>query len=477
MDNNLNNTDFEQFVKQNADQYRMFPSEKVWKNIHNSLHTRRRWYGLGLIVLLLTAGIVTWVMLTPSIGNLESLSYNPSTVSQSTTSEQKINSTPILITAEKPTGKKSNYITTTESLQKKIIISATENDYKSDDEFEKNIFTSVLPKNDDEKVAITTPAAQNNLPVKNLVAHNKTNLPVKTEINHVYTKPISITPLVSETKPEELITADKKTEPNKEDAELQNIENIVSSGKKHRSGKKMSWEVFITPTISYRNLNENKDFINTAQANNNIFNYTSLADINSLVTHRPDMGLQVGFSAGYPITKSLKIIGGLQFNVSKYDIKASFSTGEVATIALNTGSGSNSVSTISNYRNFNDSKADWLRNFYFSASIPVGFELNLSGNKKNEFGITGTFQPTYVLSDRAYLLSTDYKNYVEVPSLIRRLNMNTSFGFYAGFSTGKLNWRIGPQARYQLKSSFKSKYPVNEHLFDFGVKAGIMLNK
>ena len=47
MENN-NNRDFEQFVKQNADQYRMFPSEKVWNGIHNSLHTRRRWYGFGL---------------------------------------------------------------------------------------------------------------------------------------------------------------------------------------------------------------------------------------------------------------------------------------------------------------------------------------------------------------------------------------------------------------------------------------------
>jgi len=69
MENNFNNRDFEQFVKQNADQYRMFPSEKVWKNVHHALHTRRRWYGLGLTVLLLTAGIVTWVMLSPSVRN------------------------------------------------------------------------------------------------------------------------------------------------------------------------------------------------------------------------------------------------------------------------------------------------------------------------------------------------------------------------------------------------------------------------
>jgi hypothetical protein len=68
MENSYNNKDFEQFVKQNADQYRMFPSEKVWEGIHNTLHVRRRWYGIGFSLLLLTIGIVTWVMLLNPTG-------------------------------------------------------------------------------------------------------------------------------------------------------------------------------------------------------------------------------------------------------------------------------------------------------------------------------------------------------------------------------------------------------------------------
>src|SRR5437868_8713556 len=52
-----------EFVKQKADQYRMCPSEKVWNNIHNTLHTRRRWLTIGLTLLLLTSGSVTWLML------------------------------------------------------------------------------------------------------------------------------------------------------------------------------------------------------------------------------------------------------------------------------------------------------------------------------------------------------------------------------------------------------------------------------
>ena len=111
MENNFNNRDFEQFVKQNADQYRMFPSEKVCKNIHHALHTRRRWYGLGLVVLFLTAGIVTWVMLTPSVRNNGTLSYKPSLVSQNIQPKQKNSNTPILIAASKPANK-THFITT-----------------------------------------------------------------------------------------------------------------------------------------------------------------------------------------------------------------------------------------------------------------------------------------------------------------------------------------------------------------------------
>jgi hypothetical protein len=475
MEDNFNNRDFEQFVKQNADQYRMFPSEKVWKNIHHTLHTRRRWYGLGLIVLLLTAGIVTWVMLTPSIGNNDSLAYNPETISQSTATEQKNIKPPILIAAENPVNNKTHFISTTDNLQKNLFISTPVNNITGNIENEKNIIASVS-SNSNDLVIIATPSGSVELPAKNVVVINKQTIPVKTESNKIFTQLKNSTPLISEIKKEVIPVSEKNNVTEKINADPLKIESVVKTKKQNSFGKKLSWEAFITPTISYRDLSENKDFINSAQANNNIIN-SPAAGINSLVTHKPDMGLQFGFNAGYPITKNIKITTGLQFNVSKYDIRASFSPGEVATIALNVGTGANSVSTISNYRNTGDSKADWLRNLYFSASVPVGVELKLSGNSKTEFGVSGTIQPTYVLSNKAYLISTDYKNYVEVPSLIRRWNINTGFEIYAGFSTGNLNLRVGPQVRYQLKSSFQEKYPVKEHLFDFGLKLGVMLKK
>ena len=50
-------------MKENADQYRMYPSEKVWKGIHSSLHTRRRWYGLTAVIMFLLTGSIVSIII------------------------------------------------------------------------------------------------------------------------------------------------------------------------------------------------------------------------------------------------------------------------------------------------------------------------------------------------------------------------------------------------------------------------------
>ena len=481
MENRFNNNDFEQFVKQNADQYRMFPSDKVWSNIHNTLHTRRRWYGIGLALLILTTGVVTWVMLSTTGKNRQVVSTLPKTTTELPVTIKK-QSTEVTIAPAKPTGNKSSFITSTDRLQH-------------------DFFTT----------SITTPSEPDSYKAEStsevpIIAYNDPSPVSKVEIMHQPESVIKIAPAVkpviynkltntafssvrvddysflagTSTYTKEIATyvyEEKSTD--KKDIYPLSIESVINSYTHILKRKKTSLQVFFTPTISYRKLKENKAFINSAQnATNSITSNYSSRDINNVVTHKPDVGLQLGFTAGYPLSKNLKLIGGLQFNVSKYDIKAYSHPSEVTTIALrNATGGTNTVSTVTNYRNTGSSKADWLHNLYISVSAPIGLELKLIGNRKTYLGVSGTAQPTYVISNRAYLLSTDYKNYAEVPSLTRKWNLNTGFEMFAGYSTGKLKWRVGPQVRYQAMSSFEKKYPVQEHLFDFGLKLGVMLNK
>src|SRR5579872_2143099 len=50
---NFYSDDFEQLIRDKTEQYKMYPSERVWKGIHNSLHTKRRWF-IGSMSLLVT---------------------------------------------------------------------------------------------------------------------------------------------------------------------------------------------------------------------------------------------------------------------------------------------------------------------------------------------------------------------------------------------------------------------------------------
>jgi hypothetical protein len=99
MESNFNNRDFERFLKQNADQYRMFPSENVWKGIHGTLHTRRRWYGIALALLLLTTGTVTWVMLTGPSARKNQVTINKPVTAKAVQKEQPVVITPLKVKA------------------------------------------------------------------------------------------------------------------------------------------------------------------------------------------------------------------------------------------------------------------------------------------------------------------------------------------------------------------------------------------
>ncbi|MBS1655755.1 MAG: hypothetical protein JSU05_12970, partial [Bacteroidetes bacterium] len=90
MERNLNNGDFERLLKQNADQYRMYPSEKVWNNIHSNLHTRRRWFLLGFAFFLLSGSLVTYTIISES--SVATLPHN-NTVAKNTPQQSSDNKT------------------------------------------------------------------------------------------------------------------------------------------------------------------------------------------------------------------------------------------------------------------------------------------------------------------------------------------------------------------------------------------------
>jgi hypothetical protein len=477
MESNYSNRDFEQFVKQNADEYRMFPSEKVWNGVHGALHTRRKWTGFGLaFLLLLTGGAVSWVMtMYPVSKKSQDIAASVKSNNTNSGTNTPADQPPVQPEAIKISRNIHGILPFTKQADANITDIVTIPVSSEDPALSRQAVPTAEPataapehQEAGERLERSAIIPINIHPARTKDAEPAGTTSFRTSATATLSSPAANEPVTA---------AEKVLIPARVTPEGPlTIESVTNSYKFHRAPKKLSWQLFITPTVSYRKLGVNKGFNNVTGTG---YPFSpALTDVNEAVTHKPDLGLQLGFTARYPLTNSLKLRAGFQFNVNRYDIKAFSYTGEMATIGLNSPNpGSSSVSAYTRYRNYSGYKADWLKNFYYSISVPIGIELKVVGNSKTSLGIAGTIQPTYVISDGAYLLSTDYKNYAKVPWLTRNFNMSTGFETFINYTRGKTKWQIGPQVRYQLLSSFENKYPVKENLFDFGLKIGVTLNE
>ena len=444
MKRNFTNENFEDFLRQSADGLRMMPSDKVWKGISSRLKKRRRRFGLAIGTLLLALTTFTYYLVESSSKNLHTFTPGHSALKKG--SGENSPAPPIHSSIHLKTPPSKSIALSKNFTQNKI--------YNFTDQ------RFLLPG-----LVASVPAE------KSIVSNHTSSSQVPSEEFH----PTIVDSYFESSAPDPSATTDRPAEASPELPYT--IESVLNSYKPR--SKKVSFQFYFTPTVSYRKLAENKSFLRSQSPANPIYTPALIFDVNSVVTHKPDIGFELGMAAKYPITSKMKLRGGLQFNVNRYDIKAYNAGGSVATIMFN-GRRDNSVDSLrkfTRYSNKTGYKTDWLQNYYFQISAPVGVEFRISGDEKLQFGVATTIQPTYVLGDRAYLISTDYKNYVEVPQLIRRWNVNTAFETFVGYSTGRLNWQVGPQVRYQLLSSFIDKYPVKENLFDFGLKVGVSINK
>ena len=438
---------FEDFLKRSADNLRMKAPEKVWQNLSKELHKRRRRFTFGLsAVLLITAA--TGYYLSSDI------TKHPDAVAQKqTVSQQKSG------TVEEKSEKNASDLNPGVNSGGPLALNVN-NGHRLNNTF---------PTSSEQLI---NSLASGNLAITE-TQKDETVETVTTENDFVPTIVDSYTEFDQQS------GADKKELKQSLISTHQQpltIESVVNSYKGSNK-RKIEKQLYFTPTISYRKLSENKSYLRSLSPNTPANLPALNSSVNNNVTHKPDVGFELGFAVKYPVTNKLKIRSGLQFNVNRYDVKAFNSPRSLATIALNNGQSVDSLNRISGYSNVPGYRPSWLQNLSFQLSAPIGVEYLFSDNEKVQFGIGTTVQPTYVLGDRAYLITTDYKKYVQEAMLIRHWNVNTAFETFIIVNSKKAKWQFGPQVRYQLLSSFISEYPVKENLFDFGLKVGVTLNK
>jgi hypothetical protein len=217
-------------------------------------------------------------------------------------------------------------------------------------------------------------------------------------------------------------------------------------------------QLTLSPTIDFRSLNG----IDPMQEK---FGTTGSGSLNP----SPGFGFEVGGTILYRLTRNLSIKAGLQFNFIRYQIGTYASTNSQTKETVYytpKGYSQDSMQQRIGMNNPNNAmppkNAVTLNNDYMQLSAPIGFELRVLGNERLQLHVGANVQPSYLLNTTAYKLNEDFTQYQKQPSMYRRWNVSGGVETFLTYRMGDVRWQIGPEFRYQFLSSYYSQY-ANGH--------------
>lgn len=425
MERNFYDDEFEDFLKQRSDQYTLYPSTKVWSRVHDFLHIKRNWHTIAGTFFLLTVLVFISLEIDSSHKNLPKEKKTSSTDSRliAATKITQLQSTPIA-----PAGA--------------VAVS----------------FTSFK-----EMPAAVSPLSMNLEPIELIDSYE---LPTP---GHLPGHIVSADSALSET----ISLPDQAT---KKTTGTNWLQDIAIQTQLLKKDNRLKVQFYFSPTASYRKLKNNKDAINSKMMDATPLSGSPM-EVDGLVDHEPSVGLEIGSSLRFNISKRVTLKAGTQLNYVRYTINAFRSYPEKAQITLSSVVNSSYSETITSYssiRNTGTRDPDNFQNRYVEVSLPVGADYKVLGNKRWQFNVGGSVQPTYILHNETYVLSGNYNNYTKDPGLVRRWNINGAVESSISYKTGDLQFQAGPQFRYQLLSTYTDRYKIRENLMEYGIKIGVI---
>ncbi len=249
-------------------------------------------------------------------------------------------------------------------------------------------------------------------------------------------------------------------------------ENVTEKKLLPKKNHKSTWTFYVDPSIS-------SAWYTGAPISQSSISYSSPLMVNSgNISGNRKYGARLSLSAGalssLPINGKLNFTSGLMLTYIGYKTTSSFIHPTFANLVLKDKTGNSYLkSYITHYGNSSDYGQLQLNNYSLQFAVPLGLQLTLLENQKLNWKIGSSMAPSVVLASQAYILSSDGRNYVTDPGLLRRFNLLATFETFVTLKSAKVKWQIGPSFGYQALSTFKSAYTEKEHLLDYGIKIGI----
>lgn len=489
MENNFYRDDFEQMLREKADEFKLQPGRRVWRSIYNNMHPSRKWPSVMISLLLITSlvfvgylntdnedntlttynlqdklntGITSGSNATPGRTGLMNNDNQADSKNISSTEKSNPNNQPPLLTAE-------NIIADNKNTRQRNIQGIDRNDpFPLAEQRVVNGKQKTTAGNTMLTTAESNAASdqtENNLseirePVSETTALDATSVEKAGLIAAITTSNPTTTTIKSNTA----------------DNDKAWIEHFAFYNKSNRKKWKdrMAYAYYVSPGISYRMLKSNIKYnlpVNAVSGTG-----TETYPINQI----PSLSAEIGATMIYSFAKNIRLKAGLQFNYTSYGIKAYETNHPILTTLtlndLNSGypyleSRNTSIANISSVG------GTTLHNKTYQVSLPVGLEYKLAGKDKLQWYAGVTAQPTYIISGKSYLLSSDNKNYIADNSMIRKWSFNTGIETFISFKTMHgTTIQIGPQVRLQVPSTYGKKYSMDEKLFSAGMKFGVVRN-
>ncbi len=437
---------FERLLKQKADEYRMYPSDDSWIKIQQKLRSNNsnfNWKG---------AAFLTTIFVSLSL--YVSIHQDYLAISKNTTASATYENKTIIVSVTNEAApllkvKNNRNITTAFTANHQSQPQAV-----SIETITANEINTVSPVPDFISKEATDAVAEKGVGAIELLKVDQ-SYRLSSVVPDVTTlvRPQQQSTITALENKESIVVDENKT-----DADL-NYEVDVPVTIKSKPVTQIQF--YATPSVSYRVLiSDNKFTFGNLQQN-----------AESAVTHNSSVGFEVGAAITFPITNGIQFRTGLQFNRTKYIVTASRFAQEQATVTLNAAP---TTLRTTNLRTSNGYFPEDIANTTLQLSIPLGLEFRLVGTKKLFWYFGAGLQPTYQLNATGYLITGDLKNYIKAPDLLSKMNLNSSLETFFRWGYKKFELQAGPQLRYQLFSNSKGKYPVQEHLVDYGFKIGFI---
>lgn len=479
--------DFESFLSEQSEKLRMYPEDKVWRNIQQSLHGKDRWPALTFAAFLTGAFITVLLFLTHPAKEL----LNPNTSFATNRLPDVISPdvkllNPISVVDKLPYAVdaiQSDAFHTSASASKKIadivLVKTLATNYENvsfQEDAPVGLETGV-EVSDDFQVMESSPALAKIIPIfpasltrsefqkipdEDASAPSTAYMEVPVLTNSLAPLPASQEKGVSST-----------TVPARQLLSIQEPEKVNRRALQPKPIKPGRWalQFYATPSVSYRHLIDDKRKV--LDQGSGPYALFITQEVNAFVRQKPKLGLEAGAAVLYSLSDNFRIKTGLQLNYRQFGISAYNTITEPARIDLDNGYGIRSMVQLTNISNQSGYREVELNNHFLQLALPIGFDLKIAEAKKVAFFVAASGQLTYQLKSNSYLISADFKNFIKNTDLDRKVNFNTAVEAFVTFKTGDIMWQAGPQIRYQLLPGSKSSYPIREHLMDYGMKVGI----